>query len=197
MLCEIEATFPDLILRVSDSDERQIEGMIAPWDKPARVTRPIPGYESYKRGAFDRSLSEAKRPIPLMLRHTEDPAAVLVGHENREDGHYATFRVLRTRTGDDALELVREGLYTGLSVGGWAVPARTTVRRAAGGKQFIERAEMRLDHVALVREPAFEDAKVLALRSADDYDPVAAAKARRRIRQQLHTLQRLQSLSIS
>lgn len=191
MLCEIEAVFADLILRVSDAEERTIEGMIAPWDRAARVNRPIPGWESYKRGAFDRSLNEAKRPIPLMLRHSEDPAAVMVAHDNREDGQHATFKVLRTRAGDDALELINEGLYTGLSVGGWAVPARTTIRRGTGGKQLIERAEMRLDHVALVREPAFEDAKVLALREADDwteYDPVAAAKARRRIRQRLRVL---------
>ncbi|MCC6434429.1 MAG: HK97 family phage prohead protease [Acidimicrobiales bacterium] len=188
MLCELEVTVPGMVLRAVDGEERHIEGMIAPWDKPTRVTRPIPGYESYKRGAFDRSLSEAKRPIPLMLRHTEDPAAVMVANDNREDGHYATFKVLRTRAGDDALELVREGLYTGLSVGGWAVPARTTVRRAAGGKQLIERAEMRLDHVALVREPAFDDARVMTLREFDEYDPVAAAQARRRIRQRLHVL---------
>lgn len=191
MLCDVEAIFPGMVLRVADGDDRHIEGMIVPWNKVAKVNRPLPGYESYKRGAFDKSLTEAKRPIPLMLRHSEDPAAVLVSHDNRDDGHYATFKVLRTRAGDDAVELVREGLYTGLSVGGWAVPARTTIRRGVGGRQLIERAEMRLDHVALVREPAFEDAQVLALRSAEEwaeYDPVAAAKARRRIRQRIRAL---------
>lgn len=81
VLCELEVTFPGMVLRAVDGEERHIEGMIAPWDKPTQVTRPIPGYESY-RGAFDRSLSEAKRPIPLMLRHTEDPAAVMVANDD-------------------------------------------------------------------------------------------------------------------
>lgn len=192
MLCDIEVTFDDLILRVSDEDGRLIEGMLVPWDRPTPVLKPIPGLESFKRGAFDKSLSESKRPIPLLVRHNEaEPAAVLVGHENRDDGQHGIFRALRTRSGDDALELIREGLYLGLSVGGWAVPARTTIRRGAGGRQMIERAEMRLDHVGLVRTPAYEDAQVLALRSADewqDFDAAAVAEARRRSRRRIRAL---------
>jgi len=188
MLCDIEVTFADVVLRVADEQARHIEGMLVPWDRPTPVLRPIAGLESYKRGALDRSLIESKRPIPMLVRHSEaEPAAVLVEHDNRDDGHYGIFRALNTRAGDDALELIREGIYRGLSIGGWAVPARTTIRRGAGGRQMIERAEMRLDHVGLVREPAFEDAQVMALRAAEfvDYDPVAAAQARQRIRARL------------
>ena len=192
MLCDIEITFPDLVLRVADdADGRTIEGMIAPWGKPTPVLKPTPGMESFKRGAFDKSLSESKRPIPLLVRHNEaEPAAVLTSHENREDGHYAVFRALKTRAGDDAVELIREGLYLGLSVGGWAIPAATTIKRGSGGRQMIERAELRLDHVGLVRTPAYEDAQVLALRSEEfiEFDPVAAAEARRRIRRRLRGL---------
>lgn len=184
-LCDVEVTFPDLILRVSDEEDgRTIEGVILPWDRPAYVSKPMPGYEVYKRGALDRSLNESSRPIPLMLRHSEDAAAVLVSHENRDDGHHAVFRALHTRAGDDALELIRAGLYTGLSVGGSAIPQRTVIKRAVGGKTLIERSEIKLDHVALVRDPAFEDARVTVLRAEDIVlaDPVAEAKARQRRR---------------
>lgn len=184
-LCDVEVVFEDLILRVSDEEDgRTIEGVVLPWDRPTYVSKPMPGYEVYKRGALDRSLNESTRPIPLMLRHTEDPAAVLVSHENRDDGHYAVFRALDTSTGRDALELIRSGLYTGLSIGASSIPARTTIRRAAGGKTVIERSEVKLDHVALVRVAAFEDARVTVLRSEDLMfaDPVAEAKARQRRR---------------
>ena len=195
MLCDTEVVFPDLILRFAeDGDGRTLEGMIVPWDRPTPVNKPTPGLESYARGALDKSLGESKRPIPLLLHHNEnEPAGVLTSHENREDGHYATFRVLSTRAGDDALELVREGLVTGLSIGGWGVPARTAERKLVNGRRHIMRSEMRLDHVGLVRVPAFEDARVLALRSADlaEFDPVAAAKARKRIRQRMRQLQTL------
>lgn len=188
MLCDIETTFGDLVLRAVEGEDHHIEGMFVPWDRPTRVNTPIRGLESFKRGAFDRSLNEAKRPVPLMLKHSEDPAGVLVSHESKDDGHYATFKVLRTTAGNDAWELVNEGLYSGLSVGGWAVPARTTIRRGVGGQTLIERAEMRLDHIALVREPAYPDAQVMTLREFEDYDAAAAAQARRRIRQRIHVL---------
>lgn len=192
MLCDVQTTFPDMILRVLDDDEgRTIEGMIVPWDTPARVLKPIAGWESYRRGALDKSLSEAKRPIPLLVRHSEtEPAAVIVGTDNQERGQFAVFRALRTRAGDDALELIRSGLYTGLSIGGWAVPARTVIKRGARGEQMIERGEIRLDHVGLVRTPAFEDAQVMALRAEDfeEYDAPAAARARQRIRRRLRDL---------
>lgn len=184
-LCDVEVVFEDLILRVSDEEDgRTIEGVVLPWDRPTYVSKPMPGYEVYKRGALDRSLNESTRPIPLMLRHTEDPAAVLVSHENREDGHYAVFRALDTSTGRDALELIRSNLYTGLSIGASSIPARTTIRRAAGGKTVIERSEVKLDHVALVRVAAFPEAKVTVLRTEDLMfaDPVAEAKARQRRR---------------
>lgn len=190
-MCDVNLEFPDLVLRVSDEEGRMIEGMIAPWDRPASVLKPIPGWESFKRGAFARSLTEGQRPIPLLVRHSEaEPAAVIVDHDDREDGQYAVFRALRTRAGDDALELIREGIYLGLSVGGWAIPSRTTIRRGVGGRQLIERSEMRLDHVGLVRNPAYADAQVLALRSEEfaEYDHVAAAQARRRLRARLARL---------
>lgn len=191
-LCDVQTEFPDMILRVlDDEDGRSIEGMVVPWNVPARVLKPISGWESYRRGALDRSLAEAKRPIPLLVRHSEtEPAAVLIAHENRDDGHYATFKALDTTAGRDAVELIRSGLYTGLSIGGWAVPARTTIKRGARGEQMIERGEIRLDHVGLVRTPAFEDAQVMALRADEfeEYDPVAAAQARLRIRRRMRQL---------
>ena len=189
MLCDIEIVYTDLVLRAAEGgDGRTIEGMIAPWDRPTPVMRPVPGLESFRRGAFDKSLNESKRPIPLLLHHNEhEPAAVLRSHENREDGHYATFKALKTRAGDDALELIREGVLLGLSVGGWGVPARTEERKLVGGRRHIVRSEMRLDHVGLVRVPAYEDAQVMALRAEDlaEYDPAAAARARQRIRRRL------------
>lgn len=188
-MCELQIVFPDLILRAEDDgDGRTISGMFVPWNRPTPVLKPVAGLEKFKRGAFDKSLGESKRPIPLLLHHHEDePAAKLISHENREDGHYAVFRALDTRAGKDALELIREEVVTGLSVGGWAVPARTKISVMRGGTRVIERSEMRLDHIGLVRIPAYDDAQVLALRNADmrEFDCVAAANARKRIRQRL------------
>ena len=192
---ELPDRFPTgMVLRVADDDERIIEGLIAPWDRPTRVQTPIPGWESYRRGAFDASLSDRSLRIPLLLRHNEDNiAGVLIGHDNREDGQHATFRVLRTRAGDDALELIHAQVAVGLSVGGWGVAAATTTRTEPGTRRrIIERAKMRLDHVALVRHPAYREAQVLDpaprrhLRPVSD--PVAVARASIRMRERRHEI---------
>ncbi len=186
---ELPDRFPTgMVLRVADEDERIIEGMIAPWDRPTRVQRPVPGWESFKRGAFNRSLSDRSTHIPLLLNHKDDNiAGVLLTHDNREDGQHATFRILRTRAGDDALELIHAHVARGLSVGGWGDPSATTTRNEPGTRRrIIERTRMHLDHVALVRVPAYREAQVLDpppprhLRPVSD--PVAVARARMRMR---------------
>jgi len=178
----IEVTFDDLILRVGDdSDGRTLEGYLVPWDKPAQVSRPIPGYEVFKRGALTRSVTESKTPIPLLGLHSEDrPIGRLERSHDDETGQYGVFRLFDTEAAREARELVREGIWRGLSVGGFGVPARTEVRKATDGKNLVVRSEIRLDHVGLVRTPAFEDARVMALRSAEAFDAVAVAKARKR-----------------
>lgn len=176
----LEVIFEDLLLR-ADEEGKNLEGYLVPWDKPALVSRPIAGYEVFKRGALTRSVTESKKPIPLLGLHSEDkPIGLLERSHDDETGQYGFFRLFDTEAAREARELVREGIWRGLSVGGFSVPARTEVRKATDGKNLIVRSEIRLDHVGLVRNPAFEDAQVLALRSADYTDPVAVAKARKR-----------------
>lgn len=180
---QLTVVFEDLVLRASDEgDGRTLEGYIVPWDKPAVVSRPIPGYEVFKRGALNRSLTERKKPIPLLGLHSEDrPIGLLERSHDDETGQWGEFRLFDTEAAREARELVREGIWRGLSLGGFGVPARTEVRKATDGKNLVVRSEIRLDHVGLVRTPAFEDAKVLALRSADNNAAVIAA-ARMRMR---------------
>lgn len=180
----ISVLFEDLILRAGeDGDGKTLEGYIVPWDKPALVSKPVPGYEVYKRGALTRSIEESKAGIPLLGLHEESgPVGKLVRSVADETGQHATFRLFDTQAARDAAELVREGMWTGLSLGGYGVPARTKVTRGVDGKNVITRSEIRLDHVALVRKPAFDDAKVLALRQEDEGPSAAAIAAEARIR---------------
>lgn len=178
---KIEIVFTDLVLRASE-DDHSLEGYIVPWNIPALVARPVPGWEVYRRGALTRSVTERKQPIPLLGLHSEDrPIGVLERSQDDETGQYGVFRLLDTEAAREAHSLVREGIWSGLSLGGYGVPARTKVTRGADGKNIIERSEIRLDHVGLVRTPAFEDAKVMALRNAD-YDIAAVVAARKRKR---------------
>jgi HK97 family phage prohead protease len=181
----IEVRFEEAILRFDDnSDGRTLTGYAVPWDKPAPVLRPVPGYEVYKRGALTKSVKDG-RVIPLLGLHREEgPVGKLVDSYDDDFGQHVTFRLFDSSAARDAAELVREGVWTGLSIGAYAIPARTRVYKD-GGRQIVERSEVKLDHVALVRTPAFVDAQVLALRQEDhmrDVAAVAAARKRRRAR---------------
>lgn len=184
---ELEASF-DLVLRFADDgDGRTLSGYAVPWDQPAYVRRPVKGFESYRRGALTRSLNESKTPIVLLGLHREsEPLGTLADSFDDDYGQHVTFRMVNTTAARDARELVESGIWRGLSIGGTAVPSRTTVTRRSDGELEIVRSEIRWDHVALVRKPAFAGAAVTALR-ADEGDPrdmaeVVAARKRNRER---------------
>jgi HK97 family phage prohead protease len=79
----------------------------------------------------------------------------------RADGAHGAWPMFETSRADDALQLVRSGEVTGLSVGFKAVPGGS-VRTADG---VIERRSVHLDHIVLTHEPAYAEAGVLAMRT--------------------------------
>ena len=88
--------------------------------------------------------------------------------EERSDGAYGAWQVLKTAKGDEALEIAREGELRGLSVG--FIPAKGGTRRAADG--VLERTVGHIDHVALTPTPTYAGAEVLVVRSP--FRPLAA-----------------------
>ena len=83
------------------------------------------------------------------------------GLEERSDGLHGAWPLYNTSRADDALELVRSGEVTGLSVGFMSL-AGGSARTPDG---VIERRHAHLDHVVLTHEPIYEGAGVLAVRS--------------------------------
>ena len=99
----------------------------------------------------------------------DDTGSTLVGravaiHPDREEGLLATVRIAKTRLGDDTLELADVGA---LDASAGFLPMR-------GGEQWEERGRRRrvtrafLGHIALVPEPAYTGAQVLAVRAQPD-----------------------------
>lgn len=153
----------DLEVRAS-GDGRIIAGIVVPYDRTARVSDGGPSYaEQFQRGAFAKTLSERGDRVKFLSQHNarSNPLGVANGDAWREDGAglYGEFRVSKTQAGDEALALVRDGALDSFSVG--FTPIKHEKRSGV-----VVRTEVRLNEVSLVTFPAYEDARVLAVREA-------------------------------
>jgi HK97 family phage prohead protease len=145
---------------VRSESERLVELRIMPWGVVAETPE---GRERFRRGAF-RGTQPGDVTLEAIGPHGAEPGVQLAGRavelDDRDDGQYGTFRVSRTRAGDELLELARDGVYRGAS----AVFRPTASRFVDGG--VIERQAARLVRVGIVESGAYPGAAVLAVRSA-------------------------------
>lgn len=165
-----------------EGDGRTIVGRCIPYDLPALVCEPggIPYREVWRAGSFRTVVRDPGRVL-LNYEHRDGlldqigPAVEL--EERADDGLFGTFRALPSASGDQALELVRSGAVTGLSVA--AVVSLRHSKTLEDGT--VERTfAKRLEHVALTAIPAFRDAQVTTVRSGagvDDDARIAEVRA--------------------
>lgn len=147
-----------------DGDGRTLVGALLPWGTEARVVdRGRLVVETFERGALAGTDPAA---VPLTATHPRDagtlPIGALVELDERADAAWRPPRVSRTALGDEVLELARDGVPLGLSVGFMEIP---------GGSHWnaertrVTRTRAALDHVAVVRVPAYAGAGVVGVRS--------------------------------
>lgn len=149
--------------------ERTIELIVTPYERETLV--PHEGRlitEIFSRGAYDGIERRANR----IRANRDHQTARTVGraialHPSRQEGLVAVIRIAKTELGDETLALADEECLDA-SAGYLPMP---------GGEKWETRNRCRvtkawLGHIALVPEPAYEDARVLAVRSGD---PAAAA----------------------
>ena len=145
----------------ASGDGRTLDLRVVPYNTPATVRdgHGEPYDEVWLPGVFDHQLNAANRVI-VNVEH-EQGISGMVGRgielSSQDDGFHGSFRMLSTQDADKALELVREGTFGGVSLE--AIPKKTM--REDG---FVKRVKAHLINVALCRTPAFEDARVLAVR---------------------------------
>ena len=105
--------------------------------------------------------------MPLTARHPVDaqqlPIGVTTELEERADAAWGAWRVSKTALGDEVLELARDGVPLGLSVGFMEVAGGS---RWSADRKRVTRTRAALDHVAIVRVPAYAGAAVQGVRAA-------------------------------
>jgi uncharacterized protein len=169
-------------LHVRDGgDGRTLEGALLPWGVEARVLdRGRLVVETFERGAL--AGVEASR-VPLTARHPRDaqelPIGVTVELEERADAAWGAWRVSDTALGNEVLALARDGVPLGLSVGFLEVPGGN---RWSPDRRRVTRTRAALDHVAVVRVPAYAGAGVVGVRGAAITRPTPALLRLARLR---------------
>jgi len=146
-------------------DGRTLVGPVLPWGITARVLdRGRLVEETFERGAL--AGTDPAR-VPLTATHPRDagtlPIGVTVELEERDDAAWGAWHVSKTALGDEVLELARDGVPLGLSVGFAEVPGGS---RWSPDRRRVTRTRAMLDHVAVVRVPAYAGAGVAAMRAA-------------------------------
>jgi HK97 family phage prohead protease len=148
-----------------DGDARTLHGPLLPWGVEARVLdRGRQVVETFERGAL---ADVQPGRVPLTATHPRDagtlPIGVTVELRDEADALHGAWRVSKTALGDEVLELARDGVPLGLSVGFLEVPGGS---RWSPDRRRVTRTRAALDHVAVVRVPAYAGAGVQGVRAA-------------------------------
>lgn len=161
-----ERTFELIMELRSSGDGRTLFGRAVPYGVIADIGK---FRERFQPGVFSRQVGSGQvGQVKLYDAHTirldgQHPIGRTTSLREQPDGLYGEWHLFDTSRAEDALKLVRAGEVTGLSVGFKASGGGT--RKADDG--VLDRISAHLDHVALTHEPAYPDAQVLGVRSAE------------------------------
>lgn len=146
---------------VADDDGRTITGIAVPFDTETEI---IPGFrEKIARGAVNLDTMPA-----LFYRHSE-PIGVITAMSEQADGLMIEARVSDTALGRDAATLARDGAIKCLSIGFFE--REYTDEITDDGATLRTQHSIDLREISLVPVPAYEDAKITAVREAPNPTP--------------------------
>ena len=144
-----------------DEEKREFQFQVLPWDTFVSTSR---GYEKFEKGSFE-DLDPSR--FVLRQRHQDPPTGRGISLEETDTHLLMGFKVARTRQGDEQIELYREGVETGVSVGFEDAAGEGTVYGTAedGRKTIVHKkiAPDKMLEVSTTYIPAFgTESKVLA-----------------------------------
>jgi HK97 family phage prohead protease len=148
------------------SDGRTLEGTAITYGEEAHIIEYGQRYvEVFVRGAF---AGIEPGSVALTATHprtdAELPIGVTVEFDDQPVRLRGAWHVSDTPLGNEVLQLALDKVPLGLSVGFIEVPGGSRWNRA---RTRVERHRAALDHVAVVRSPAYAGARVTGVRSTD------------------------------
>jgi phage head maturation protease len=146
-----------------DGDGRTLVGPLLPWGVTAQVVdRGRLVTETFARGALNDT---DPGQVPLTATHPRDAGTLPIGRtlaiDDRADAAWGEWLVSDTMLGNEVLALARDQVPLGLSIGFAEVPGGS---RWSADRARVTRTKATLDHVAVVRVPAYAGAGVVGVR---------------------------------
>ena len=149
-----------------NEERREISGKIVPLGT-GEVGNTNLGAYTFESGSIE--VGDVSK-IKLLSQHDmKKPIGRMIAAETRADGIYATFKLSRSTSGNDALVMAQEGLVTGLSIGAEIIASKPS----RDGHTVVSAAKLK--EVSLVTEPAFKSAQILEI-AAEEIIPVEETK---------------------
>ena len=152
-------------VREVDTAARTVTGIAVPWDDEVRISGWLDDYfESIARGACEADPGEPK----LFWLHRAAIGKVIETRDT-DAGWEITARISQTPTGDEAYTLLRDGVIDRMSIG--FEPIEHVETKDDDGRLHVTRTRVRVREVSLVPFPAYDGAKVAAVRHRHPTDP--------------------------
>lgn len=164
---------PESNLEMRSESKRELDIRLVPWNT---VIDHNLGPEMFVPGAFAGTNPEKIRLVAPDNdgAHRGPTVGRGISLEERDDGAYMTFKVSKTQAGDELLTLVSDGVVSGASVAfNWNESGSPIQQRS--GRRVRVHERVGLDHVLATWKPAYEQAAVLAMRSAEERDQAGEA----------------------
>jgi phage head maturation protease len=118
--------------------------------------------ETFQRGAL---ADTNPNRVPLTATHPRDAGTLPIGRtlaiDDRADAAWGEWLVSDTMLGNEVLALARDGVPLGLSIGFMEVPGGS---RWSPDRRRVTRTRALVDHIAVVRQAAYEGAGVVGIR---------------------------------
>jgi phage head maturation protease len=154
-------------------DGRTLVGPLLPWGVEARVVdRGRLITETFERGGL---AGTDPATVPLTARHPRSADELPIGRtltiDERADAAWGEWLVSDTMIGNEVLALARDQVRLGLSIGFAEVPGGS---RWSPDRTRVTRTRAQLDHIAVVRVPAYVGAGVVGVRSSRSGRPTPA-----------------------
>lgn len=167
-LLTFEGLAPEIEVR--SESKREVGVRIMTWGEVGRTEE---GLELFERGAFAGTNAS---DVVLRMEHEGPPIGIGVDIEEREKDAIGVFRVAQTARGDEALTLIKEGMYKGSSPMFRRDNHQTVYEQTPNGR-LARRQRVDMREVSLTWRPTYQGTGPMFLRSegvapvAEDFSP--------------------------